>query len=69
MAATLLLWQALHVQERERIAQTTRVVAESVKSEVSIRMDTRILTLVQLLKFVKRMRQAEPRNIQQNQAC
>lgn len=48
LAATLLLWQALHVQERERIAQTTRVVAESVKSEVSTRMDTRILTLVQI---------------------
>ena len=48
IAATLLLWQALHVQERERIAQTTGVVAESVKSEVSTRMDTRILTLVQI---------------------
>jgi len=48
LTATLLLWQALRVQEQERIEQTIGAVAATVKSEVSTRMDTRILALVRM---------------------
>ncbi len=48
ITATLLLWQALRIQEHERIAQTIGAVAASVKSEVSTRMDTRVLALVRM---------------------
>lgn len=48
LTATLLLWQALRVQEQERIEQTIGAVAVVIKSEVSTRMDTRILALVQI---------------------
>ncbi len=48
LTATLLLWQALRIQEHERIAQTIGAVAANVKSEVSTRMDTRILALVRM---------------------
>jgi signal transduction histidine kinase len=48
ITATLLLWQALRIQEHERVTQTIGVVAASVKSEVSTRMDARVLALVRM---------------------
>jgi signal transduction histidine kinase len=48
MTVTLLLWQALRIQERERIQQTIGAVADNVKNEISTRMDTRIVALVRI---------------------
>jgi signal transduction histidine kinase len=60
LAATLLLWQALRVQERERIEQTIGVVAASVKNEISTRVDTRILALVRVAQRWARAGGAPP---------
>lgn len=43
---TLLLWRALREQEHERLEQAIHTVAETVKREISTRMDTRVFALV-----------------------
>lgn len=48
MTVTLFLWQALRIQEKERIQQTIGAVAENVKNGISTRMDTRIVALVRM---------------------
>ena len=50
VTASLLLWQALLVQEHEHIEKTTRTAAVRINSEVVANMDARILTLVRMAR-------------------
>lgn len=50
VAVTLLLWQALLVQEHEHIEKTARAAAARMNSEVVARMDARILALVRMAR-------------------
>lgn len=48
VTATLLLCQALLVQEHEHIERTIKAVAANIRSEITARMDMRILALVRM---------------------
>lgn len=48
--ATLTVWQALRVQERARIASTAALQLESVKNEITVRMESRLLALARMAR-------------------
>lgn len=50
LAATLGLWHALLAQERVQIARTVALQLESVKNEIAMRMESRVLALVRMAR-------------------